>query len=166
MQPVCTPWERTMKTCLLLALVGLAISFALPTFAQQKDAVDPEVRQQIEAVNMKLFEARNKGDAAAAAAFYEQDAVQVWHWAQSGRPAVGQKAIEERFHLEIASMRAEGVFECTSELVQMHTIGDEISATWHYTCGPWKGYNVKIYVRDADTWKIRMEYENGGQPGG
>jgi hypothetical protein len=38
-----------MKIRFLLALVGLAISFALPGFAQQKDTVDPEVRQQIEA---------------------------------------------------------------------------------------------------------------------
>ena len=153
-----------MKIRRVVALVGLAICFALPTFAQQKDAVDPEVRQQIEAVNMKLFEARNKGDAAAAAAFYEQNAVQVWYWWESGHPAVGQKAIEERWRLEIASTRASGVTECTSELVQMCAIGDEISATWHFTCGPWNGYNLKIYARDADTWKIRMEYEANVTP--
>jgi hypothetical protein len=32
-----------MKIRLLLALVGLAIGFALPTFAQEKNAVAPEV---------------------------------------------------------------------------------------------------------------------------
>jgi hypothetical protein len=32
-----------MKTCLLLALVGLTISFAVPTFAQQKETVDPQI---------------------------------------------------------------------------------------------------------------------------
>ena len=148
-----------MKIRLLLSLAGLALGFALPTFAQEKDTVDPEVRQQIEAANMKLGEARNKYDAAATAAFYEQNAVQVWQWAESGRPAVGQKAIEERWHLEIVSTRAAGVSECTSELVQMCAIGDEISATWRFTCGRWNGYNIKIYVRDADTWKIRVEYE-------
>jgi hypothetical protein len=31
-------------------------------------------------------------------------------------------------------------------------------ATWRWTCGPWNGYSIKIYVRDADTWKIRIEY--------
>ena len=35
-----------MKTRLLGALVGLAISFALPTFAQQKETVDPAIAQQ------------------------------------------------------------------------------------------------------------------------
>jgi len=32
--------QETMKIRLLLTLVGLAIIFALPTFAQQKDTVD------------------------------------------------------------------------------------------------------------------------------
>jgi hypothetical protein len=36
-----------MKTRLAVALVGLAISLALPTFAQQKDGVDPKIAQQI-----------------------------------------------------------------------------------------------------------------------
>jgi hypothetical protein len=38
-----------MKIRLLFALVGLAISFAVPTFAQLKEVVDPQIRQQIEA---------------------------------------------------------------------------------------------------------------------
>jgi hypothetical protein len=33
----------------LLALAGLAISFAVPVLAQEQNTVDPEVRQQIEA---------------------------------------------------------------------------------------------------------------------
>ena len=32
-----------MKTRLLVPLVGLAISFALPTFAQQKETADPQI---------------------------------------------------------------------------------------------------------------------------
>ena len=49
-----------MKIRSLLALAGLAISFGLPTFAQEHNAVDPEVGQQIAAVNTKLGEAQNK----------------------------------------------------------------------------------------------------------
>jgi hypothetical protein len=37
-----------MKIRLLLALVGLAISFVVPTLAQQKDAPDLELRQMID----------------------------------------------------------------------------------------------------------------------
>jgi hypothetical protein len=36
-----------MKIHSLLALVGLAISFALPAFAQQTNAPDPQLHQQI-----------------------------------------------------------------------------------------------------------------------
>ena len=39
--------EETMKIRSLLALVGLAICFALPAFAQQANAPDPQLRQQI-----------------------------------------------------------------------------------------------------------------------
>ena len=66
-----------MKTCLLLTLVWLPISFALPTFAQEQNTVDPEVRQQIKAVATQYAEAYNKHDAAAVAALYTQNAIRV-----------------------------------------------------------------------------------------
>jgi hypothetical protein len=47
-----------MKTHLLGALVGLAISFALPTFAQQTTA-DPQLRQQLLALAKKFEDAWN-----------------------------------------------------------------------------------------------------------
>jgi hypothetical protein len=46
--------ERTMKIRFLLALVGLAISFALPTLAQQTSTPDPELRQKIIALTKNL----------------------------------------------------------------------------------------------------------------
>ena len=70
-----------MKTLLLLALVGLGISFPAAIRAQGRKPVNSEVRQQIEAVNMKFNEAQNKHDAVASAAFYTQNAVQVIQWA-------------------------------------------------------------------------------------
>jgi ketosteroid isomerase-like protein len=142
-----------MKTLLSFVLVGLAIGFSATVLAQEQNRIDAEVRQQIEAVDMKFAEAYNKHDTVASAAFYTQNAVQVSEW-ELGNPALGQKAIEERYSLDFASHPT----ECTGELVQMYAIGDEILATWHWGCGPSNGYSVKIYVRDADTWKIRMEY--------
>jgi len=138
---------------LLLALVGLAISFALPTFAQEQNTVDPQVRQQIEAVNNKLGVAQHKHDAAAAAALFTLDAVQVFDWTGGGT-FFGQEAIKKSFADNFASSSPEVV----GKLVQMYAIGDEIFATYEWSAGPWKGYSLKIYVRDADTWKIRMEY--------
>ena len=56
-----------MKITPVLILLGFTIGFALPIFAQEQKAVDPEVRQQIEAVMMKFEEAYNKYDAPAIA---------------------------------------------------------------------------------------------------
>ena len=64
-----------MKIRLLLVLVGLAIGFPAPALAQEQNTVDPQVRQQIEAVHMKFCEARNKHDAAAIAALFTRDGV-------------------------------------------------------------------------------------------
>jgi hypothetical protein len=61
-----------MKIRLLLILAGLAISFGVPTLAQEPNTVDPEVLQQIEAVLMKFDDAYNKNDAAATAGLFLQ----------------------------------------------------------------------------------------------
>jgi hypothetical protein len=91
--------SSTMKIRLLVALAGLAISFALPTFAQQKDTVDPKIDQQIRALAMKYVEAFNRNDAAALAALYSEDAV--WRTPQgtfSGRKAIEKHYADYQFH--------------------------------------------------------------------
>ena len=97
-----------MKIRLLLPIVGLAISFALPTFAQEQNTVDPEVRQQIEAVSMKFVEAYNKYDAAALAALFTEDAVEVRNWPndEHGGTASGREAIEKSSQPISHSIRA------------------------------------------------------------
>ena len=54
-----------MKIRLAVALVGLAINFALPTFAQQTNTPDPQLRQKLVDVIAKHADAINKNDAAA-----------------------------------------------------------------------------------------------------
>ena len=49
-----------MKTRLLFIIAGSIIGLALPAVAQEQNAVDPEVRQQIEAVLKMREEAINK----------------------------------------------------------------------------------------------------------
>jgi len=74
---ILNPREETMKKHVLLALVGLATGFVVPAFAQEKDTVDPQIRQQLEALSKKFDDASNKADAAALAALFTQDAVEV-----------------------------------------------------------------------------------------
>ena len=147
-----------MKVRLLLAVVGLAISFAVPTFGQEQSAVDPETRQEIEAVEMQYVEAYNKHDAATIAALYTQDAVRMEDWS-GGELRVGREAIEKAFESEFAaSWRA-----IVGKLVQIYAIEDRIAAISEYRFGGWHGHRVGIYVRDADTWKIRMEFVTATQ---
>jgi uncharacterized protein (TIGR02246 family) len=148
-----------MKIRSVVALSGLEISFAMPTFAQEQKAVDPEVRQQIEAAVKKHEEAYNRYDAAAYAALYTPDAIEVLSWQSEGGATVGQQAIEKMAAAEFASSPAKQSFT----LVQVYAIGSEICAISEfihvYRQGS-KGYAVTIYVREGDDWKIRMVYAN------
>ena len=54
-----------MKIRLVVALVGLALSFALPTFAQQTNTPDPQLREKLVAAIKKHTDALDKNDAAA-----------------------------------------------------------------------------------------------------
>jgi hypothetical protein len=64
-----------MKMRLLLALVGLAVSFAPPAFAQPKDKVDPETARQVRALASNYDAAFNRQDAVTVAGLYAEDAV-------------------------------------------------------------------------------------------
>jgi ketosteroid isomerase-like protein len=152
--------ETTAGIRLLLTLVGLAIIFALPTFAQQKDTVDSQIDEQ---VTKKFDEAFNNGDAAAFAALYTEDAVQV----TPQGPVFGREAIEKLF----AGAFQQGHYsnhlnkDDQGSPHMIGTAGNEIWRTgeWSFTLqgksgGPiqLKGYWGAINVREGDTWKIRI----------
>ena len=65
-----------MKFRLLLTLAGLAIGFSAQTRAQEQNTVDPQVRQQIEALNQKFDEAFNQNDADAVADLFTAGAIE------------------------------------------------------------------------------------------
>ena len=81
-----------MKARLLLIVAGLAFGFALPTFAQQKETVDPQLIQKLDdTLNKKYYEAINNHDAAALGALYTEDGIFVTIIG----PVYGRKAIEK-----------------------------------------------------------------------
>jgi uncharacterized protein (TIGR02246 family) len=147
-----------MKIHLLLALVGLAFGFVMPVFAQEQNTVDPEVRQQIEALIVKMDEAYNKNDAPALAALFAQDAVEVWYGQPEGGLASGQQAIEKRYAGELGG----GPHNNSHKLIQVYAIGSDICAIMEWSLPPMDTgrHAVVIYGRDADTWKIRVAYAN------
>ena len=94
-----------MTVRFLLALVGLAISLALPTFAQQPNTPDPRIAQQRDILGdakalgefgeftQRRDEAYSKNDAAAVAALFTEDALFV---APDGMFS-GRQAIEKKY---------------------------------------------------------------------
>jgi len=104
---------------LLPTLAGLVIGFTVPALAQEKNTVDPEVRQQIEALMAKQDEAFNKNDAAGCTSDYTQDAVEVVEWDTGGGAAVGREAIEKR----AAAMLASNPAKLVRKLIQVYPVG-------------------------------------------
>jgi hypothetical protein len=72
-------------------------------------------------------------------------AVQVLDEWEGGGTISGHQAIEKLYASEFASSPA----EFASKLLQVYTIDGEICANSEFNCPPWKGYNIKIYTRDA-----------------
>jgi len=152
-----------MKIRLLGALVGLAISFALQTFAQQKETVDPQIIEQLNAVSKKYAEADNNNDAAALAALFTEDAVIV---PETG-PVNGREAIE-KWYANLFQKVHDSNHVVTADQDSPHIIGTAGNEVWE--TGGWsttvkgqnfgpveaKGYWSGFFVREGDVWKIRM----------
>lgn len=142
-----------MRTPIQVVLAGLTIGFAMPVLAQEQNTIDPEVRQQIEALLLKFDDAFNKNDLAAITALYTQDAVLVYSWFPEGT-SVGKSAIEKFYRVEFASTP----YGLVSKLVQVHAIGNEVSTITEWSATHTMGQAVAVWVRDADTFKIRLLY--------
>jgi ketosteroid isomerase-like protein len=152
-----------MKIRLLLTLVGLAIGFAAPAFAQQKDAADPQIRQQIDALTKKFIDAVDNNDAATVAALYTEDAVFV----TPQGPLYGREAIQ-KFWTDLFKQFHVSNHVSKDDPYSPHiigTAGNEVwrNAEWSETLqgqngGPiqLKGYWSAIEVREGDAWKHRM----------
>jgi hypothetical protein len=80
-----------MSVRLVLTLAGLAIGSALPTFAQKTNMPDPQLRERLITRIKAHTDALDKNDAAAVAANFTEDAVNV---EQEG-PTFGREAIEK-----------------------------------------------------------------------
>jgi ketosteroid isomerase-like protein len=155
-----------MKARSLLTLAGLAISFALPAFGQEKDAaVDPQIVQELHAIGKKSDEAFLKGDAASVATLYTEDAVLV----NDIGPVYGRHAIEKYYadqFQEVRYFRHDTKYDPTSP----HPIGTDGNVVWENgewsgtfflqgeDCGPHqvRGYFASINVREGNTWRVCM----------
>ena len=158
-----------MKMDLLVTLAGLAIWFAAPVLAQQKDGVDRQEVQQRDllgvakaiddfgAVSLKLEEAFKKNDASAIAALFTEDGILV---AADGMFS-GRQAIEKRY---ADSFQRWPVTTFSGQRYQLNAIDNAVWSVgeWWSTIqsetGPRfeGGYWSAIYIHEGDDWKIRL----------
>jgi uncharacterized protein (TIGR02246 family) len=158
-----------MKMRLLVALAELAIWFAVPVLAQQKDAVDRQTVHQrdllgvanalgeFDKLGLQLDEAYSENDASAVAALFTEDGVLV---AQDGM-FYGRRAIEKRYADIFERWPITTFSEQRSQLNAIDNAVWSVGESWstlQSEAGPKfeKGYWSAIYVREGDDWKIRM----------
>jgi uncharacterized protein (TIGR02246 family) len=150
-----------MKMRLLLALLGLALSLALPTFAQQTNTSDPQLREKLIAAIKKHTDALDKNDAAAVAANFTEDGILV----TPNGPIFGREAIEKYYagvfkQVQLSNNLAP-VDDDSPHLIG--TAGKEMWATGKYSAtvkgqnfGPVEARGYWAVIREGDDWKIRM----------
>jgi ketosteroid isomerase-like protein len=151
-----------MKMRLLLAPVGLAITFAMPALSQQTNTPDPQLRQQIVALAKKFDDAYNNNDAAALAALYTEDAIEV----TDQGPISGREAIEKHFADVFKKVHFSNHL-LTIDQDSPHSLGtgNELWETGQWSCTitvqgrggiQLKGYHSSIAVLEGDAWKKRL----------
>jgi len=150
-----------MKMRFLLALLGLAIGFAVPAVAQQNDTVDQQTAQQIRAVAVKYVEAANRQDPVAVAALYAEDGVNITPHAGTFH---GRQPIEKNYaKWDFQLWHAHNYSKTIDRVV---AVGNEIRAygTWSCTYQErsnyptyQEGHFVWVMVREGDTWKVRRD---------
>jgi len=170
----------TAKTLLSTAgmLTGLAVCFAVPTLAQQKEETGEsqmsaegrsyDVSGQLDEKIKNYDEAINRNDAAAVASLFTDDAIFVTY----GGPLCGREAIEKQYaewfkqwhhnnHLDIKdsdSLRTVG----TADNIALNGKWCETDQQGEASV-QLNGYWSAIYVRVDDTWKIRWLTYNVAQ---
>ncbi|MBV9997874.1 MAG: SgcJ/EcaC family oxidoreductase [Verrucomicrobia bacterium] len=151
-----------MKRRLLLTLTGLAIGFAVPTFAQQKEPVDPQLIQTLHdtIISKKYNEAINNHDAAAIAALFTEDAIFV---TDTTGPLYGRQAIE-KFYTDTFKGWQPKNHTSTTDPHSARMLGPDTltrAGVWSETGKgkngedvAIKGYWSEIDTRQGDTWKL------------
>ena len=145
----------------LLVLAGLAIGFAIPAFAQQKEAVDPHTLAQLDAYRMKYSEAYNNNDASALAVLYAEDAFLI----TDRGPVYGRQAIAKWYADAFQQWSTTNFSRDTYGLNTIDNAAWSVEGWWailHGKSGPVlvEGYESTIYVREGNDWKIWMVISN------
>jgi ketosteroid isomerase-like protein len=151
-----------MKVRLLFALVGLAISFALHTHAQQTNTPDPKLRERVISRFKAFTDTLVNKDAAAVAANFTKDATLVTPFGPiGGRQNIAYWYVDQFKDVQFSNT----LFTVDEDSPHtLCTAGNELLATgkWTQTLKGQngsievKGYWSAIDILEGDDWKFRM----------
>ena len=136
------------------------------TKMQQKDTADPKIAQELRAFTREWVERYSQHDAAALAALFTDDGVQV---APEGL-IYGRQAIENHY-ADIFQQWHPTDYIVNVE--QVNAVGNDAWDIGEWSCTlqtpagalPVKGYFAAICVREGDAWKMRLSsYNNARTP--
>jgi uncharacterized protein (TIGR02246 family) len=159
-----------MRIHLVVAVAVSTTIFVLPTVAQQKNTVNPNIAQQIRFLAVKYDEAMNKHDADAIAALYTEDAVRASDWGTfRGRQSIEKSYGEYDFHRWPVSNFFTTVNRVFMVRNEVRSIGKWSGVFMNHSGGHDNdgGFYSWVLVREADNWKIRQNTSHGaGNPFG
>src|SRR5580704_3616604 len=147
-----------MRVRLVLTLAGLAIGSALPTFAQKTNMPDPQLRDRLITRIKAHTDALDKNDAAAVAANFTEDAVNV----EQDGPTFGREAIEKLWADRFQKVQfSNNIVTLDEHSPHISADGKQMWATgaWSATMKgkDWGPKDIKGYwtvIREGDDWKI------------
>jgi len=149
----------------LVILMALAMSFALPTFAQQTGTPDPELREQLLALAKKFEDAWKNNDATALAlaALFTKNAILL----EGSEPISGREAIEKHYKELFQNVHFSNN-HTTYVPESPHAMGTDGKAMWEN--GAWsvawqvkggdpvdgKGFHSSVAVLEDGVWKKQL----------
>jgi ketosteroid isomerase-like protein len=122
----------------------------LPAFAQQKDAADSQIRQQLDTLDQEIDEAFNNGDPAALAASFTEDAVLV----NDTGPVYGREAIE-KYYADLFQKVHLSNWLTMIDQNSPHVLGTAGNEMWE--TGDWSGTIFRVLpVRQTRRWSTQI----------
>ncbi len=144
-----------MKSCVYMIMPVFMIGLAMPACAQRIS--EQEADQAAKSVAEVFDKALHEKDAPGAAALFTQNAIRV----MAEGSQIGRSDIEKAFRglFKVYTPKFDKTERVT--VIDNDVIGSvsSFAGTYNGPKGPEavKGYATFIYVRDGNTWKIRME---------
>ena len=160
-----------MKSYFAAALLGATLLTAVPVMAQQVELTDEQLLGELDAHSEAWDEAFNSNDAAAIAALYTEDAVEITNQG----PIYGREALQAHYETLLKTFKFSEhagerhrsyVIDVDNNVVLSHGSYSFTASDDKGNSMPLTGYWSAVSVREDGVWKDRMQTWNVAQSPG